>query len=438
MPPRLVVRDALVATPAALLERATVVVEGGLVAEVAPEGTKVAARPDDWDVAGEGRLLVPGMVDAHTRLAVGALGRLAGLPARSPESEAEYRHRLRARIEDRLDAAAVEALTAAGALAALRAGVTCACDLVRGAAGDEERTLPAAAAGVRRVGLRASLAYGPTDRRGGGSGRAGVAASAAFAALSRGDPLVRGVIGIDGLCELGRSSIEAAGELGGEHGLHACLAEDEEDVAHAFGMSGLHPVALVGSCGGLGPGAVIARDAALTSREVTLLADTGSWLALSPRAALFWGGEFPPLGYIAAAGTPMAFGTDGLFPDVAGEALAAAMCLRMAEHRATASGDVVTKEIWPGGGHVASRLFGVGLGEIAPGAAADLVLLDWRPPAPLPDLLAGDLAMLHAGAPAAWAIVNGEVRLREGHLLGGDEREIAAKAREAAARVLAA
>ena len=44
--------------------------------------------------------------------------------------------------------------------------------------------------------------------------------------------------------------------------------------------------------------------------------------------------------------------------------------------------------------------------------------------------------MLWAGASAAWAIVDGQVRLREGSLLGGDEAQIAALAHEAAARVL--
>jgi hypothetical protein len=55
---------------------------------------------------------------------------------------------------------------------------------------------------------------------------------------------------------------------------------------------------------------------------------------------------------------------------------------------------------------------------------------------PLPEVPAGDLALLWAGAPAAWVIVDGEVRLREGRLLGGDEAEIAAHAREAARALL--
>jgi hypothetical protein len=49
----------------------------------------------------------------------------------------------------------------------------------------------------------------------------------------------------------------------------------------------------------------------------------------------------------------------------------------------------------------------------------------------------GDLALLWAGVPAAWVVVGGEVRLREGRVLGVDERQVGALARQAAAALLA-
>ena len=85
---------------------------------------------------------------------------------------------------------------------------------------------------------------------------------------------------------------------------------------------------------------------------------------------------------------------------------------------------------------LAERFFGGTFGVISPGAVADLVVLEWRPAVPLPDVPLGDLALLWAGAPAAWTIVAGEVRLREGRLLGIDEPALAARARAAAARLL--
>jgi cytosine/adenosine deaminase-related metal-dependent hydrolase len=144
----------------------------------------------------------------------------------------------------------------------------------------------------------------------------------------------------------------------------------------------------------------------------------------------------PPLEALAVHDVSMALGTDGLYPDLAGEALALEMMLRRTRGHTPFHSELLGHVLWPSGGAIASRLWGEPLGTIAPGALADLAVLEWRPPFPMPEASEGDSALLWAGAPAAWAIVDGAVRLREGRLLGGDEAEIAARAGEAAAGVL--
>jgi cytosine/adenosine deaminase-related metal-dependent hydrolase len=121
---------------------------------------------------------------------------------------------------------------------------------------------------------------------------------------------------------------------------------------------------------------------------------------------------------------------------VACELIAVTLFHRSQARSPRAAEDLAADVLWPGGPRLAGRFFGGTFGVIAPGAVADLAVLDWRPAVPLPALPQGDLAILWAGAPAAWTIVGGEVRLREGRLLGVDEAEVAAKAREAAARLL--
>jgi cytosine/adenosine deaminase-related metal-dependent hydrolase len=114
------------------------------------------------------------------------------------------------------------------------------------------------------------------------------------------------------------------------------------------------------------------------------------------------------------------------------------MLCRSAERSAGAAAGLVGRVAWPAVARVASDLFGERLGVLEAGALADLAILEWRPPVPLPALPDGDLAMLWAGAPAAWVVVDGEVRLREGRVLGADEAAIAEAAREAATAAMAA
>jgi 5-methylthioadenosine/S-adenosylhomocysteine deaminase len=433
MESRIVIRDAVVPHVGA---GATIAIEGTRIAQVARPGEPVEARPGDWDVDADGRLVVAGLVDAHTHLALGALQRLAGLPGRPPPTVSDLRANVRLPLERRATPERIERLVRAAALAAMRAGVTCVFDLVRGAGG-ATATLEAEASALSAIGIRAVVAYAAQGDPGGRSGGAAdVAEAAAFARRRASDPRLRGSIGLAGLADASEELLEAAVEPARRAGLHASVGEDEADLAHAFARWGQRPVEVLAARGLLGPRAIVAHAGNAVNAEGGALADAQTQLAVTPRAAMFWGAAVPPLLPFAAVGVPVVFGTDGLFADVAGEAVAAAMMHRWAERSAGAAGGLVGRVAWPAAARLASSLFGAQLGILEPGGLADVVVLEWRPPVPLPDVADGDLAMLWAGAPAAWVVVHGEVRLREGRMLGGDEARIAEEAREAAAEML--
>lgn len=432
---RLVIRGGLVAAEGAPAP-ATVVVEGDRVVAVVPAAEAVPPCPGDWEIDAAGRLVVAGAVDAHTHLAFGMLARLAGLPGQAPAVLHEWRTTLRGAIEPRADAEAVEALTAAGAAAALKAGVTCAFDLVRAAPGQAAATLAAAARGVEAVGLRVVLAYGASDRCGAGQGLRESAAAASFAERHREHPTLRGAAGLDGLDAAPDGLLGAIGPLAARHGLLASVAEDDTDLAAAYFRGALRPIDLLAARGLLGPRTVVAHGSTTVREEALRLASAGAALAVTPRAAAFWGTPLPPMADLAAGGAAVVLGTDGLFPDTACELVATTLFHRGQARNPRAAEDLAGQVLWPGAARLAGRFFGASFGELAPGAVADLVIVDWRPAVPLPALPQGDLALLWAGAPAAWAIVGGEVRLREGRLLGVDEDAVAARARAAAARLM--
>jgi cytosine/adenosine deaminase-related metal-dependent hydrolase len=432
---RLVIRGGIVAGAGAPVP-STVVVEEGRVAAVVPAGQPVAPRPGDWDVDAAGRLVVPGSVDAHTHLALGSLARLAGLPGQAPQVQERWRTALRSGVEPRASAPVVEALTAAGAAMALKAGVTCAFDLLRAAPGRAGESLEAAGRALDRLGLRAVLAYAASDRAGPGEGRGEVRAAADFAAARQAHPTVRGAAGLDGLDAAPDELLAALAAPAARHGLLASVGEDDTDLTAAFFRGSMRPLDFLHARGLLGERTVVAHGSTTAREEGARLVESGATLCATPRSAAFWGAPLPPVAELGAAGAFLALGSDGLFPDVACELISVTLFHRSQARSPRAAEDLAADVLWPGGARLAGRFFGGTFGAIAPGAVADLVVLDWRPAVPLPDLPQGDLAILWAGAPAAWTIVGGEVRLREGRLLGVDEAEVAARAREAAARLL--
>jgi cytosine/adenosine deaminase-related metal-dependent hydrolase len=430
----LVVKTRIVIRRATLVDRpagaTTLVIEDRRIVRISAD-EESQALPGDWEVDAAGRMVVPGGVDAHTHLAAGALLRRASLPDRHPTSVTDLRS-FRGPLENRLQPDDVEALAAAGALAALRSGVTCALDLCRAAPGCEGEALAAEGRAISGVGLRAAIAYAIDPAR----TAQGIAAVEGFAAgLGEGTPL-RAMLGLDGLDGTTVEGLASMAQSASRLGLHASIGEDDNDLAHAYNVATLRPVHLLGSSALLGSRSLVAHGGTLGSTEVTLLGRTGTSLAVTPRAALLWRCALPSGDLLAAREAAVMLGTDGQFADLAGEALALSLYLRRTPSQRPL-GDLVGRAIWPNATGLASRLFGEKIGVLEEGAVADVVVLDWRPPFPLPEASEGDIAQLWVGAPAAWAIVDGRVRLREGRLLGADEAEIAQRARQVAQRLLA-
>jgi cytosine/adenosine deaminase-related metal-dependent hydrolase len=433
---RLVIRRARLVRDPPVAE-ATVVVQGGRILRVALAGEAVPPEPGDWEIDAAGRLLVPGCIDAHTHLALGQLLRFAGLPARYPGSPKALRQGFRRPVEERLGPAEVEALAAAAALAALRAGTTTVLGLERGAPGAELDTLLAAERAVRRIGIRAVLAHGASDLGGADRGRASARAALDFSTPRAADPMVRGMAGLDGLHATTRDTLHALAEPAARFGLHAALEEDGADLDRAWGLDHKWPVQMLDDAGLLGPRAVLAHMTTLATPEAEAVRAADGVLVAPLRAARFWGAPTLSLEIAAAVEAPVALGTDGIFPDLAGEAVELAAQLRVRRSATPPPPEYLAHAVWPTGAALAGQLLGTRLGAIEAGAAADLVLLEWRPGAVVPEGRGGDAAVLWAGAPAAWVVVAGEVRLREGIPLGLDPEEISARAVEAALRALA-
>jgi 5-methylthioadenosine/S-adenosylhomocysteine deaminase len=433
---RLVIRRArLVRDPPA--SGVTVVVAGGRIARVALAGEPVAVEPGDWEIDAAGRLLVPGGVDAHAHLAMGALLRFAGLPVRYPGSPRALRQGFRRPVEERLAPADVEALAAAAALSALRAGTTTVLSLERGMPGEELATLVAAERAVRAVGLRAVLAHGASDLGGTERGLASARAAEAFAEPRAADPLVRGMAGLDGLHATTRATLEALAGPASRYGLHASIGEDGSDLERSWALERKWPMQVLDDSGLLGSRTLVAHASTLATPEAEVLRSSDGVVVVTPRAARYWGTDLAGMDSAALLETPLALGTDGLFPDLAGEAVELAAHLRRRRSTPPPAAEFLEESAWPTGAALAGQLLGTRLGVIEEGAAADLAILEWRPSAVEPEGRGGNGAILWAGAPAAWTIVAGEVRLREGVAIGVDPEETSARAVEAARRALA-
>jgi formiminoglutamate deiminase len=198
--------------------------------------------------------------------------------------------------------------------------------------------------------------------------------------------------------------------------LHAHLSEQPRENAECLAAFGQTPAGVLDQAGALGPRATLVHATHLTGRDIALLAGSQSAVCLCPLTEADLADGIGPAPALAAAGSPLALGSDGhSVIDLIEEARWLELSQRLATGRRGHFGPAALATAASTAGHAC--LGWPDAGEIVPGAYADLVTL-----APdSPRLAGGDpLAALFAAGTAAdvrHVVAGGVDVVRDGHHL---------------------
>ncbi len=395
---------------------------------IAESAARLQPSPDEEVLDLGGALVLPGLVNAHTHL-YSALARGMPGPAEPPRSFLEILERVWWRLDRALDEETVHLSGLVGAIEAARSGTTLLFDhhaspsAIRG-------SLAALRRAVEEVGLRSVLCYETTDRNGQRGRDEGIAENRAFAAAAP-TSLARGMVGAHASFTLSDESLDLLRAAVAETatGLHIHVAEDGADVQDAHGRCGRGVVERLRQHGLVGPRTLLVHGVRLSDAELEEAQAAGAWLVHCPRSNMNNG-----VGHArTAAFRRAALGTDGLDGDLLAEARCAFLKMRDAgQHDASSA----TLAMLAGGHRLGQDFFGLPLGALAPGAPADLVILDYRPPVPLrPENLAGHLLFGLDRSHVRSTMVAGRFLLRDRMLTTVDEAAVFARARAAADRL---
>lgn len=427
--------------PPQVREGVDIAIEGGIIAAVGSDlrhgprapGDRATDRADRTiDLAG--RVVMPGLVCGHTHfysaLARGVLARIA------PSSDfVSTLQNLWWRLDRAIDREILEASATAAALDAIRSGCTCVIDHHASPA-CIEGSLDVLAACLEKAGLRGVLCYETTDRNGRDGALSGIEENRRFAAkvdtgrradgraagrttaagppASAGPPaglrLVEAMIGAHAPFTLGDDTLAglAAAVRSTGRGFHVHASEDPYDASHSHHAYGRDPLARLAAHGLLSDRALVAHGVHLPAADRELLAASGAFLAHNARSNMN-----NRVGYQhALASLPrVALGTDGIGSDMLEECRTAYL-----KHRDAGGplgpGDFA--RFLQAGNEVVQRCFGSRFGAVEPGAVADLVVLDYRPPTPLvPENVAGHLVFGMRSADVETVIVGGRLVLED-------------------------
>ncbi|HPC82555.1 MAG TPA: putative aminohydrolase SsnA [Thermoanaerobaculaceae bacterium] len=436
-PHRLIVDGGTIATlgePGRVLEGHALVIEGERIAAIVPSAEADRAGAEVVDAAGT--LVLPGFINAHMHFystLVRGLGK-----AEPSASFQEVLEHLWWRLDRQLtlEDCYISALVAL--LQAIRHGTTTLIDhhasprAVRG-------SLPAIARAVRECGLRASLCYEVSDRDGEAVAREGIEENAAWIreCAAAGDDQLTALFGLHASFTISDRTLEAAARAGHElgAGFHVHTAEAASDQEACLREHGCRVVERFDRAGLLGEKTVCAHGVHLSERELEILAERRAAIVHNPQSNMNNAVGVADVPAMLKAGVLVGLGTDAMTTDMLEELRAALWVRHLAAGNPSTGFAETVGLLLTGNARIAGRHWRVPLGVLAPGAAADVVLVDYHPPTPLDEsTLWGHLVFGVSQSQVDTTICRGRVLMRGKRLcLDIDEAAVAARARELAA-----
>jgi putative selenium metabolism protein SsnA len=371
-------------------------------------------------VDARGKLLMPALINCHTHL-YSTLARGISLPGRAPKNFLEILRKLWWRLDRALNEEDVYYSALVGLIDAAKCGVGTLVDhhsSPNACAGSLDRIDQA----FREVGLRGVLCYETSDRNGPMQALEGIRENIRFIDHARGDGLVAATFGLHASFTLTDETLRRAVEVNQSlrAGFHIHVAEDGCDAG---------AVSRLRELGVLDEQCLAAHCVHVSSADISTLARRRVNVVHNPQSNCNNAVGAARLLELFRRGVLVGLGSDGYSPRMFEEFKTAfhiqklqAGDPRVAYAEAYAAAFLNNRTI-------VRKLWGMEIGRIEKGAAADLILVDYYPPTPLhAGNLFGHILFGIANAPVDSLMVNGRYVLRDSRCVTVDERRIAEKA----------
>ena len=445
------------------VERADLRIAGGRIVERAPRLDAPAGDEEVIDL--KGKLVMPGMVCAHTHL-YSTFARGMPAPPRTPSNFKEILELIWWRLDRSLDEDTIYWSAMAGAMDAVRAGTTCVFDH-HASPSHVTGSLQIVREAIEKVGLRAVLCYEVTDRGGQAKRDQGLEENRSFlewasstrspsSDASSGNPsLFRAMVGAHASFTLSDESVDRCAGLMREFnaGLHIHVAEDKCDVEDARSRYESGIVERLARHDALSRRTILAHGIHLSDEDIDLAKSAGVWFAHNPRSNMNNQVGYAP---VAKFGERIVLGTDGIGADMFEEARFAFFKARDATGQASVAASPPSEEqatedmragrpgtqvlgaddwlrVLANNQRLASEAFGLDSAALNAGSSADLIVLDYQSPTPLTaENLAWHFTFGINSASVESVMVNGRFVIRDRlHPLG----DICAESRKASEKL---
>ncbi len=418
-----------------LIEKGWIKIDNGLITDVG-EGT-----PSSADLDLRGKLVLPGFVNLHSHLYSGLV---RGMPLDvSPYSFLEILEDIWWKLDLCLDEESVYYSALVGGIESIKSGVTAIVDhhasygCVRGSLLLLKRAL------VDELGMRADLCYEVSDRCGREKAEEAVEENLSFIELSlkEGKGYFKAHFGLHASFTLSDETLQACVRSAPESiGFHIHLAEGPEDQRDSIEKYDLRAVERLDRWGILRRNTIVVHGIDLSADEKDILASRGVFFVHCPQSNMNNGVGTADLSSMFNRGIKVCLGNDGYGFNILND-LRVAFLLQKHEKRDFNA--VSLKEVSDTllrNNYKALESFWEGelkFGKIAPGYAADMIVIEYEPPTPFSaeNFLGHLIFGIADNIKVDKVMVGGKFLLDNGKVLNVDEEKVFSEARKVAERL---
>lgn len=427
--------------PNEILSDAALFIRDGKIAAIGTQADLRQKYPDEEQIDAGGQYVMPGSICAHTHF-YGAYARGMGIPGAAPKDFPEILGKLWWPLDKALTTEDVYYSSLVCLIDAIRHGTTTLVDH-HASPNAIEGSLDAVARAVEASGLRAALCYEVTDRDGLKKAQAGIDENMRFirriqAGQSAGGRLAA-LFGLHASLTLSDATLAACRSamdtLAEPVGFHIHVAEHAVDEYDSLSKAGTRVADRLQHFGILGPRSVVGHAVHVDAREIGILAETGTWVSHQPRSNMNNGVGLPQVESMLRAGVRVCLGNDGMSNAMWEEWQTAYFAHKLInlDPRRMPANLIEQMAIYNNRDLVNLTFGGPLVGVIAPGAAADLIFVDYRPYTPLHvGNLPWHIVFGFNPSMVTTTMVNGQILMRDHKILCLDEARIMDAARRSA------
>lgn len=414
-----------------------VVVEGNKIVEVGDDLTLKLKYPSAEIIDAEGNLIMPAFINTHTHI-YSALARGLSINGYAPRNFYEVLDGMWWNIDRKLDLEGTRASAYATYIECIKNGVTTIFDH-HASYGYIPGSLFEIADVAKEMGIRSCLCYEVSDRDGDVKCRQAIKENYDFIkhCKENPDPMLKAMFGLHALFTLSDDTLEKCVEANnGMAGFHIHVSEGINDVQDTWEKYKKRPVERLKDMNILGPKTILGHCIHVNDHEMNIIKETDTMVVNNPESNMGNAVGCSPVINLYNRGILIGLGTDAYTHDMT-ESLKAALAIQRHNTKMPSVGWAeATGMLFKNNPKMCERYFDEPLGVLKAGAAADIIVMDYKPYTPLSDEnIDGHIMFGMNGRQCLTTVANGKVLMLNRQLVDIDEEKINADIMETAKKL---